>query len=344
MKKDSIPATAPKRPTFRQRIRRQYKKRFPQILVLALIAIFIAIAFAPRIFVTVKAGEKGVLFRYFTGTQTDKVYTEGLTILAPFDTLFHYNVRLQQVTRTFDILSNDGLTVKIECSIRYRAEPEKVAVLHVNVGPNYLEKVIIPEFSAAIRDVIGHYRPDELYALDRRVVQQEILNIAIQEIELNNIKVDDFLLMNIELPLVIQAAIQRKLTQEQLALEYQYKVQTAVLEAKRKKQEAIGIKDFQTTVVQGISDSYLKWRGIEATLELARSNNAKVVVVGGGSSGLPLILNLDSVATDNYETKMNAAMQEKMQNKPLPTEAVKEEVKKIVPKTPPASPLKKTKP
>jgi hypothetical protein len=58
----------------------------------------------------------------------------------------------------------------------------------------------------------------------------------------------------------------------------------------RKKIEAEGISEFQQIVSQGISDSYLRWRGIEATLQLAQSSNSKIVIVGSGKDGLPTIL------------------------------------------------------
>ncbi len=317
--------------SFRQRIKAYYRRKFPQVIVLLLSSLLFIIFFAPRIFIVIKPGEEGVLFRILTGTDLRNVYAEGLHIIFPTNTLYHYNVRIQQVTRTFEILTKDGLHVKIQCSIRYRVKPGKtLPYLHVRIGPKYLETVIIPEFSAAIRNILGKYRPDELYALDRKVVQQEILNLAILEIKDKNIIIDDFLLMDIELPAVLGEAIVRKLVQEQAALEYHYKVQAEKEEAKRKRVEALGIKDFQSIVSQGISPSYLKWRGIEATLELAKSNNAKVVLVGGGGSGgLPLILNLDSAVSPS------ALSEQKTTQK---TPALKEE-RRLSLKAPEFSPL-----
>jgi regulator of protease activity HflC (stomatin/prohibitin superfamily) len=70
----------------------------------------------------------------------------------------------------------------------------------------------------------------------------------------------------------------------------QYVLTKEKQEAKRKRVEALGIADFQKIVTQGISEQLLEWKGIEATEKLAASPNTKVIVVGGGKTGLPLIL------------------------------------------------------
>src|SRR5436853_7833063 len=100
----------------------------------------------------------------------------------------------------------------------------------------------------------------------------------------------DILVTGIELPAAIVAAINRKTEQYYIAEEYKFRVEREKRESERKKIEAEGIREFQTIVSQGISDSYLRWRGIEATLQLSQSPNAKVVVIGSGKDGLPIIL------------------------------------------------------
>jgi prohibitin 1 len=106
----------------------------------------------------------------------------------------------------------------------------------------------------------------------------------------NYIQLNDVLIRNIELPLTLEQAIERKLQQEQESLEYEFRIEKASKEAQRKRIEAEGIRDFQNIVSQSISDELLQWKGIEATTILAESNNAKVVVIGSGDNGLPLIL------------------------------------------------------
>lgn len=280
---------------FRGKIKKIYRKHYLKLVVLTLIALFVIVLLAKKIFIIILPGERGVLFRVFTGTDISRTYDEGLNIIFPLNRMIRYSVRIQQRREIITILSRDGLPITIEYSLRFRPKIDPLPILHKEIGSDYFEKVVLPEFNGAIRDVMSNYRPDELYAIHRDVVQREVVNIVLKKISEKYITVDDFLLLNIELPPMVRQAIERKLSQEQLQFEYQYRVEVAKLEAKRKLIEAEGIRDFQQTVSDGISPSYLKWKGIEATLELSQSQNAKVVVIGSGeNNGLPLILNLAS--------------------------------------------------
>ena len=105
----------------------------------------------------------------------------------------------------------------------------------------------------------------------------------------------DTLVLGLELPATVNAAINRKIEQYYLVQEYGFRVEREKKESERKQIEANGIRDFQQTVTQGISDSYVRWRGIEATLQLAQSPNSKIVIIGSGKDGLPVILgNVDT--------------------------------------------------
>jgi hypothetical protein len=100
----------------------------------------------------------------------------------------------------------------------------------------------------------------------------------------------DTLVQSIELPALVVNAINRKTEQYYISEEYKFRVEREKRESERKKIEAEGIREFQQIVSQGISDSYLRWRGIEATLQLSQSTNSKVVIIGSPKDGLPLIL------------------------------------------------------
>jgi regulator of protease activity HflC (stomatin/prohibitin superfamily) len=108
----------------------------------------------------------------------------------------------------------------------------------------------------------------------------------------------DTLILGIELPSAVVTAINRKIEQYYISEEYKFRVAREIRESERKKIEAEGISEFQRIVSQGISDSYLRWQGIEATLQLAQSSNSKIVIVGSGKDGLPIILgNADAAAS-----------------------------------------------
>ena len=138
--------------------------------------------------------------------------------------------------------------------------------------------------------MIAQYLPEEFNTTKREEIQLEIEMRLEEKLSNNYIQLNDVLIRNIELPLTLEQAIERKLQQEQESLEYEFRIEKASKEAERKRIEAEGIRDFQNIVSQSISDELLQWKGIEATTILAESNNAKVVVIGAGDDGLPLIL------------------------------------------------------
>ena len=281
-------------------------------IILFLIA-FLFVYLANSIFIIIEAGHAGVLYRRFWGgTQTNQVYGEGLQIIAPFNSMNIYEVRLQQAERTFSVICSNGLNVDVTLSIRYRPKIEFLGVLHKEVGPDYLTKVIVPEVQALVRKVFGQYSPDELYTT-KRSVAQEILQGALDEIAEEYVLLDDLLVETITLPPVIQAAIQAKLTEEQRVFEMKYRIERERQEAERKTIEAGGVSSFQQTVSQTLTESLLKYKGIEATLELAKSDNAKIVVIGN-PNGLPVIY--DSTFSESGAFKARASTNQ-VQSKPV---------------------------
>jgi prohibitin 1 len=140
------------------------------------------------------------------------------------------------------------------------------------------------------REVIAKYLPEEFNTTKREMIQLEIKNRLSEKLAENYIQLNDVLIRNIQLPTTLEQAIERKLQQEQESLEYEFRLEKAQKEADRLRIEAEGIRDFEEIVSKGLSDKLLKWKGIEATKEIAKSPNTKVVIVGGGDDGLPLIL------------------------------------------------------
>jgi len=241
--------------------------------------------------VTIQSGEGGVLYRQFDdGTVTDQYYNEGFHLLAPWNRMYVYNVRTQEEKETMEALSKNGLTIQMEMSVRYRPEQQALGKLHQTIGLDYRNIVVMPEVRSSARNVIGRYDPEELYSTKRDVIQEEIFTDVQTRLATKNIFLDAILIRGIELPVNIKEAIEKKLRQEQESKEYEFRIQKEEKEAQRKRIEATGIKDFQDIVSDGISDKLLRWKGIEATLELSKSTNAKVVIIGQGDDGLPLIL------------------------------------------------------
>jgi regulator of protease activity HflC (stomatin/prohibitin superfamily) len=290
----SGPAPAPRRGLL-HRMRRNARQLWDEhkvlIVVLAFFTAFVTAFFWNRIFIKVDAGQAGVLYRLFQGgTVTTKVYGEGLHIVAPWNTLFIYNARVQQVPDEFTVLSQDGLAIKVEVSIRFRPQYDQLGLLHKHVGYDYVEKVVKPEIQAGFRFVLGQYRPEEIYTSQGFIVQT-VVQGALGDLGERYILLDNLLLKAVTLPKPVAEAIESKLRAQQLAQEFDYRLQTEGKEAQRKKIEAQGIRDFQDTITgPGISEQFLRFKGIEATLELAKSPNSKVVIIGGGDDRLPIIL------------------------------------------------------
>lgn len=265
-----------------------------KIIISLIVAFFGAVIIWQTATVTINSGEAGVLYRPFGGgTVTDFYFSEGFHFIAPWNSMYVYSTRNMEQREIMEALSKNGLQIQIEMSIRYRPVAAELGTIHQTIGMNYKDVIVMPEVRSAARQVIGRYEPEELYSSKRDFIQDEIFSGVKERLERMNIYLDAILIRGIELPQNIRTAIEKKLKQEQESQEYEFKIQKEEKEAQRKRIEAQGIKDFQDIVSEGISEKLLRWKGIEATLDLAKSDNAKVVVIGQGKDGLPLILGGD---------------------------------------------------
>ncbi len=242
-------------------------------------------------FITIDPGHKGVKFKRFQGgIQKDKIYNQGFHIVMPWDDMIVYDVRIQEAFETMDVLSKNGLSISVELSFRYRAEQQKIGYLHDGIGVNYAESIIKPEIRSATRQVIGEYLPEELYSTKREAIQDEIFSSSKEATEPKFIIIDAILIRSVELPAKIKAAIEQKLDEEQQSLQYEFRLEKERKEAERKIIEAGAKADANTILNASLTSMILKDKGIEATLQLANSPNTKIIIVGGGKEGLPLIL------------------------------------------------------
>ena len=303
----SSSGSAPEKPAqgFAAAYARWARRWGPRILIIILLIMGVAIMYFDRVFIFIRPGQQGVLWYRLFGTDLNHHYTEGTSVIFPWDDMHIYDVRAQQVADTFTVLSRDGLTIDVEVSIRYRPQLDRLPLLHVEIGPDYVEKVVKPEVRAKVRYLLGQYLPDEIYSSQGLLVRRTVEEAA-PELAQRYITLEDLLIKTITLPRAVQEAIESKLQQEQAFLAYEFRLQRETQEKERKRIEAEGIQQFQRLIEneKGSSfDKYLTYLGIQATLSLAKSDNAKVVVIGGGGEqGLPLILNLPESSTDSNET------------------------------------------
>jgi regulator of protease activity HflC (stomatin/prohibitin superfamily) len=263
-----------------------------RIGVFAFLALMLISVLSNTTFLTIDPGKKGVLFERFSGgLDLENIYGQGFHVVAPWNKMFIYDVRVDESFETMDVLSKNGLNIEVELSYRFQPIAEKIGYLHNQIGVEYVDRIIKPEIRSATREVIGQYLPEELYSTKREAIQVEIFNKTKEAIEKNHINLDAILIRSVQLPDKLKEAIESKLEEEQLAFQYEFKLDRERKEAERKIIEAQAKADANRILNQSLTDKILRDKGIEATLELAMSPNTKVVVVGGSGDGLPLILN-----------------------------------------------------
>ena len=240
---------------------------------------------------TIKSGQAGVLYKTFGGgVVTEQTYGEGFHIVAPWNEMHVYEVRQQELFEKMKVLSSNGLEIQIDASAWYQPVYDELGQLHKNLGENYLQRVIQPAIRSAARSVVGRYTPEQLYSSKRDAIQDEIFTETKKILEKQHVKLNEVLVRDVTLPSSIKEAIERKLKQEQQSLEYEFRLVTAQKEAEKQIIEAQGKADANKILSASLTDKILQDKGIEATLQLSQSSNAKVVVIGSGKDGMPIIL------------------------------------------------------
>ena len=258
-----------------------------------LLATLLLIFFFNRIVISIHSGERGVLWRRLgAGTVIDTVYPEGLHVIFPFNRMYIYNVRKQQFSDSIDVLTFDGLTVRVKYTVRYYLDPSTLPILHQVIGPDVVNVAIRPDVRSVIRTLFGQYKPEEIYT-SQKAIQLLLTEQSKVLLAARFVKIDDVPIESITLPVSISRAIEEKMVQQQREGEYVYRLSIAAKESDRLKIESNGIRMYNEMVNKSLTPSVLKWEGIRATQELAKSPNAKVVVIGAGQSGLPIILGKD---------------------------------------------------
>ena len=266
----------------------EFPKNGKKIIISVIVGLIIIVG-AFKSIKKIDGGEGGVLFKATTGIDTENTYAEGWIFIAPWNDLIIYNVRQQEVLEDMAVLSSNGLEITLEVSSWYQPLFSDLAKLHQEKGQAYLDQVVKPAIRSASRSVIGRYTPEEIYSTKRDAIQTEIFVETKKILDKQYIQLNEILVRDITLPPTIKTAIEGKLKQEQESLEYEFKLQKAQKEAEKVMIEAKGKAEANRILNASLTPNILKEKGIEATLELAKSPNTKVVVVGG-KDGLPLIL------------------------------------------------------
>jgi regulator of protease activity HflC (stomatin/prohibitin superfamily) len=252
-----------------------------------LAALFALIALS-QMFTVVPAGYVGVVD--FFGTVSEVTLKAGINPVNPLARVIKFSIKTQELKEVMEVPSKEGLTVQLEVSALYHLNPEEAGRVYKTIGENYVDVILIPQFRSVTRGVTAGYDARALYTSEREMLAQGIQRELERLVVPRGINIEATPLRRVGLPPGLTAAIEEKLRSEQESQRMQFVLTKEKQEADRKRIEAQGIADFQTIVTKGISEPLLRWKGIEATEKLAASQNAKVVIIGAGKDGLPLIL------------------------------------------------------
>lgn len=270
----------------------QQQLRVPKAGIFFILVTFIGLILIFNSTQTVKSGQAGVLYRLLGGgVVTDEPpLGEGFHLIAPWNDVIIYEVRQQELFEKMQVLSSNGLEITLEATAWYQPEYSKLGLLHKEKGENYVQRIIQPAIRSAARSVVGRYTPEQLYSSKRDVIQEEILIETRAIVNKQFVQINEILVRDVELPSTIKDAIERKLKQEQESLEYEFRLTKAEKEAQRQRIDAEGKAAANRILSASLTDKILQEKGIEATLELSKSPNTKIIVIGSGESGMPIIL------------------------------------------------------
>jgi len=247
---------------------------------------------------SIPAGGVGVLYRPLAnGVDTTLTLEEGIHFI--WNTITQYSIQVQKKEIAIEVLTKDLLKTKATVSFQYQLDPKTIGYLHKYVGPEFIDKVVLPQVVQITRQIVGKTTSQEAFTTSLTSVSDDISIDANESIinsiqpaglvKLHLIHIDSVQITNISFPKAVEEAIELKVTEQAKAEALTFVVQGAKKEAERKAIEAGGIRDFQQIVSGGLTENYLRFRGIEASAKLAESNNAKIVLFGSGQNGLPLI-------------------------------------------------------
>jgi regulator of protease activity HflC (stomatin/prohibitin superfamily) len=260
---------------------RESKFAFGGMFLGALILLF-------RLFTVVPAGTVGVVD--FLGNVSSTTLKSGVNIVNPLANVIKFSIKTQELKEMMNVPSKEGLSVQLEISLLFSLDPDNASKIYKTVGENYQEIILVPQFRSVVRGVTAKYDAKALYTASREQLAHEIRSELENLVGPRGILIESAPMRQIILPAGLTASIEEKLKSEQESQRMQFILRREEQEAERKRIEAKGISDFQDIVSRGISTQLLQWKGIEATEKLANSTNSKIVIIGSGKDGLPIIL------------------------------------------------------
>ncbi len=265
-------------------------RRLP-LIILGVVGFFFLLAISSSLFYKVEATERAILFYpWGTGLDKDNVMEPGWHLKAPWNDYYVYQVNETSANEKMDVLDKSGLSIHVDITLRFSPMANKIGYIHEKFTRDYVNILVIPEVRSTVRQVMGRFTAEEIYSTKRAEVELAIKTETENLLNINFVQAPAVLIRSIELPAQIKTAIESKLQQEQESLAYKFRLEKETSEAERKRIQAEGEARANKIINNSLTSELLRMRGIEATLELSKSPNSKVVVIGSGKDGMPLIL------------------------------------------------------
>lgn len=268
-------------------------KKFLPYLLIGIVVLFVIISLSSSLFYTLSPTERAVVFYKFgQGLDKENIITPGFHVKAPWNSIYIFEISETKVEESMDVLDKNGLSISVDVSVRFNPIPDRIGYIQETFQNDYINRLVIPEVRSSVRQVMGRYTAEEIYSTKRSKVETSIKSetAKILATQNNNVQMKALLIRSINLPEQIKKAIENKLQQEQEALAYKFRLNKELSEAERKRIAAEGEAVANKIINNSLTPALLKMRGIEATIQLATSPNSKVVVIGSGKDGMPLIL------------------------------------------------------
>lgn len=235
----------------------------------------------------IREGEVGVKRKL--GKYNNKAYTSGLKFYNPLTaTIERISTQTNNIEVRITIPSKEGLSILSDISILYRIEAQEAPNVLRKIGMEYEANIILPVFRSAIADVTSRFLAKDMHSGKRATIEEAIKKQMMLNLKDRGIQIEAVLMKSIQLPQSLATAIEEKLAAEQTAQRMQFVLQEEESEAKRRKIEAEGIRDAQKIIAEGLSPVILRFKAIEAFMELAKSQNAKVIITDGD---IPMFMN-----------------------------------------------------
>jgi regulator of protease activity HflC (stomatin/prohibitin superfamily) len=232
--------------------------------------------------VVVNQGEVGL--RRVWGRIDPVPLQPGIYSIEPVSTtVLHVPTRTTTLTLEMSLPSKEGMNVRAVMSILYRVEPHQAAEVISRIGEDYAE-LIAAVFRSQAADVSARFFARDMYSAERSAMESAMRDGLRTLLSERGFAVEAVLMKSINLPDGLANAIENKLEAEQQAQQMRFTIERERLEAERKRIEAEGVRDAQRIVGEGLSPSILRLRQIEALRELARSPNARLVVMESGGN------------------------------------------------------------